>query len=129
MNQWYQSLEKPPLTPPDWVFGPVWTILYVMIALSIFMFFKNGKSSSGYSIYVLLGIHLIANFAWTTIFFGLRLPSWALLDLVILDITLMLLIINFWQVSKVSSILLWPYLSWVLFATYLNAGIYLINRN
>jgi len=128
MGQWYQSLTKPFLNPPDWVFGPVWTVLYIMIALSILLFLKNGKTSSGYSIHILLGIHLIANFAWTGIFFGLKSPFWALLDLAVLDITLMFLIINFWQVSKVSSILLWPYLLWVLFATYLNAGICLLNR-
>ena len=128
MNEWYQSLTKPFLNPPGWVFGPVWTVLYIMITLSILLFLKNVKNSTGYNIYILLGIHIISNFAWTSIFFGLKSPFWALLDLVVLDITLVFLITNFWQVSKVSSILLWPYLLWVLFATYLNAGIWWLNR-
>ncbi|MBU1108166.1 MAG: tryptophan-rich sensory protein [Candidatus Riflebacteria bacterium] len=71
----------------------------------------------------------ITNFAWTGIFFGLQKPGWALLDIVVLDITLGLLIVHFWREARPSSVLLWPYLVWVLFATYLNAGFYFLNRS
>ena len=128
MNTWYATLQRPRLTPPDWLFGPVWTVLYVMIAISIFLFIRKYKSANGYEIYILIALHLIFNFAWTGIFFGLKAPGLALIDILLLDISLVLMIRYFWQTDVVSSILLWPYLIWVLFATYLNASFYILNR-
>ncbi|GAB4266660.1 MAG: hypothetical protein Kow0029_00520 [Candidatus Rifleibacteriota bacterium] len=128
MNQWYEQLNRPPLTPPNWIFGPVWTVLYLMIASSIFIFFKNRPAGANNLVLVFLGIHLISNFIWTWLFFGLKAPGFALIDIVILDITLVYLIFSFWPVSKASAILLCPYLCWVLFATYLNAAFFWLNR-
>ena len=128
MNSWYDTLQRPKLTPPDWVFGPVWTVLYVMIAVSIFLFIRKYKSENGYGIYALIVLHLIFNFSWTGIFFGLKAPGLALIDILLLDISLVFMIRYFWQADVVSSILLWPYLIWVLFATYLNASFYILNR-
>ena len=128
MNTWYETLQRPRLTPPDWVFGPVWTALYVMIAVSIFLFIRKYKSENGYGIYVLIILHLIFNFLWTGVFFGLKAPGLALIDIILLDISLVFMIRYFWQGDVVSSILLWPYLIWVLFATYLNASFYILNR-
>ena len=128
MNTWYETLQRPRLTPPDWVFGPVWTVLYVMIAVSIFLFIRKYKSENGYGIYILIALHLIFNFSWTGIFFGLKAPGLALIDIILLDISLVFMIRYFWQADVVSSILLWPYLIWVLFATYLNASFYILNR-
>jgi len=129
MNDWYPTLIKPPLTPPSWIFGPVWTVLYLMIALSVFLFLRQVQVSERISLLVVLAVHLLANFAWTGLFFGLQSPPLALLDILVLDVTLILLVVNFWPVSKLSSILLWPYLGWVLFATYLNAGFLILNRS
>ena len=129
MNTWYETLQRPRLTPPDWLFGPVWTILYVMIAISIFLFIRKYKSDNGYGIYVLIVLHLICNFGWTGIFFGLKAPGLALIDILLLDISLVFMIRYFWQTDVVSSILLWPYVIWVLFATYLNASFYILNRS
>ncbi|NQU42234.1 tryptophan-rich sensory protein [bacterium] len=129
MNSWYSTLNSPPLTPPDWVFGPVWTILYFMIAVSIFLFLKNYNRRAGYEPYVLIALNLISNFAWTGIFFGLKSPGLALIDILFLDVTLVLMIWYFWHTNRASSILLCPYLLWVLFATYLNAGFYVLNRS
>ena len=128
MNTWYETLQRPRLTPPDWLFGPVWTILYVMIAISIFLFIRKYKSENVYGIYVLIVLHLILNFSWTGIFFGLKAPGFALIDILLLDISLVIMIRYFWQTDVFSSILLWPYLIWVLFATYLNASFYILNR-
>ena len=128
MNEWYETLQRPKLTPPDWVFGPVWTILYIVIAISIFLFLKKYKRESGYGMYLLITFHLITNIAWTSIFFGLKAPGLALIDILFLGISLILMVWRFWQISRVSSILLWPYLAWVLFATYLNASFYVLNR-
>ena len=128
MNDWYSNLNRPPLTPPNWVFGPVWTVLYIMIALSLILYVKQTRQNPVYWAYAAIILHLITNFAWTWIFFGLQRPGWALLDILLLDITLALLIVHFWQGVRPSSVLLWPYLVWVLFATYLNAGFYFLNR-
>jgi len=128
MNDWYSKLNRPPLTPPNWVFGPVWTVLYIMIAISLILYIKKTRPNPSYWAYAVIILHLISNFAWTGIFFSLQRPGWALLDIVLLDITLALLIVHFWQRARPSSVLLWPYLGWVLFATYLNAGFYFLNR-
>jgi tryptophan-rich sensory protein len=129
MNDWYESLNKPVLTPPNWVFGPVWTILYIMIAVSIFIFVKNYKTQTGLAIYFLIGFHLITNIIWTTLFFRLQSPTLALIDIIVLDISLIFIIYHFWQVNRVASILLWPYLLWCLFATYLNFSFCILNQS
>ncbi|MFP4418105.1 MAG: TspO/MBR family protein [Chitinivibrionales bacterium] len=125
---WYENLNRPPLTPPSWVFSPVWTVLYVMIALSIIVYVRSTLKQRPLRMYALIGLHLAANLAWSGIFFGLQKPGWALLDIAVIDVTLILMVLGFWKVSRAASILLWPYLGWVLFATYLNAGIFLLNR-
>ena len=128
MNGWYETLQRPALTPPDWVFTPVWTILYVMIAISLFLFVKYYRKEKRYGMYVLIVIHLIANFAWTGIFFGLQAPGLAFIDIIVLDITLIVMVLYFWHINRMSSIFLWPYLLWILFATYLNAAFFMLNR-
>jgi len=128
MNGWYQSLHRPPLTPPDWIFGPVWTVLYIMIALSIVLFVKNRTRGTGLAPYFWIILHLLANFSWTALFFRLRSPGLALIDIVVLDISLIVMIHYFWKTSRTASILLWPYSVWVLFATYLNVAFYILNR-
>jgi len=127
MNAWYTQINRPPLTPPNWIFGPVWIVLYIMIAISIIIYIAQTRKTYPYWAYALIGVHLAANFSWTPIFFGLQNPGWALVDILLLDITLAVLIVQFWRTSKTASILLWPYFIWVLFATYLNAGFYCLN--
>ena len=129
MNTWYLELQRPPLTPPSWVFGPVWSVLYVMIAVSIFLYVKQTWKSPHYWAYALICLHLTTNFAWTPIFFGAQRPGYALLDIILLDISLVLIIAHFWYTYKPSSVLLFPYLVWVLFATYLNAGFFVMNTS
>ena len=124
MNAWYSELYRPPLTPPSWIFGPLWSLLYLMIAASIILYVRQSLSDKPYTTYALILVHLTCNFIWTLIFFRLKSPGWAFVDIVILDLTLIIMIILFWQVSRAASILLWPYAIWVLFATYLNIGFY-----
>ena len=128
MNDWYSKLTRPPLTPPNWIFGPVWTVLYIMIAVSFILYIKQTRQNLIYWAIAVIILHLITNFSWTGIFFGLQRPGWALIDILLLDITLVILIVHFWCTVKPSSIFLWPYLAWVMFATYLNAGFYYLNK-
>lgn len=127
MNNWYASLNRPPLTPPSWIFSPVWTILYVMIAVAIFLYYRTPAKSHGRLTTSVLIVHLAANFSWTWLFFGQQAPGLAFIDIVILDFTLVLLICAFWKTRQLAGALLLPYLGWVLFATYLNAGFYWLN--
>jgi tryptophan-rich sensory protein len=120
MNDWYKQLEKPPLTPPDWIFGPVWTVLYIMIAVSILIWIRYTPRPRSTLIYLVLLVHLVSNFIWTPLFFGLQSPRLALVDIVVLDATLVTLIILFHKTSPLAAFLLVPYLLWVSFATYLN---------
>ena len=129
MSPWYQELNKPCLTPPNWIFGPVWTVLYVMIACSIILYFRASAREQMPVVFVVLVVHLISNFVWTFFFFRLQSPFLALLDIIVLDLTLFCLLFLFWKVSTAAFALLVPYLFWVGFATYLNAGFYLLNRS
>ena len=128
MNTWYQELTRPYLTPPNWVFGPAWTILYIMIAISIIVYYKASGKEHVLLTTLILAVHLIANFSWTPLFFGAQNPLLALLDIIVLDVTLVVLIFLFWKASTIAAVLLIPYLCWVSFATYLNAGFYWLNR-
>ncbi|MEI6972218.1 MAG: TspO/MBR family protein [bacterium] len=127
MNSWYATLQRPPLTPPDWVFGPVWSVLYAMIAVSVALYYWAPARPYIWPVSALLILHLISNFAWTYLFFRLQSPLAALVDILFLDVSLVVLVGAFWCVSTPAAVLLLPYLAWVLFATYLNAGFYRLN--
>lgn len=127
MNAWYSTLNRPPLTPPNWVFSPVWTVLYITIAISVFLYYRSAFKAHVRWTSALLIVHLITNFVWTYLFFGLRSPAIALIDIVVLDISLVVLICWFWKSRVLAGVLLIPYLAWVMFATYLNYGFYRLN--
>jgi tryptophan-rich sensory protein len=122
---WYADLVRPALNPPSWVFGPVWTLLYAMIGFSAALLWE--RRASKLLIFLFLG-HLITNAAWTILFFGLHQPLLALVDIVILDVLVLLLVLVSAKTSRLASALLIPYLGWILFATYLNAGYWWLNR-
>ncbi len=124
---WYDSLVKPVLNPPSWIFPPVWSILYALIIISLFIYiFKNSlqNKSSGYVYFI---IQLILNLAWSPIFFYFKNIGLALIIVVLLDYFVILTIKRFYSVSKISAILLIPYLLWILFATYLNTAFLILN--
>ncbi len=127
MNPWYSSLNKPTLTPPDWIFSPVWTVLYVAIAISIVLYYRSETKPHVRLTSVVLIVHVATNLVWTFLFFGLRSPALALADIILLDVSLVALIGWFWKSNAFAGMLLVPYLAWVLFATYLNYGFYRLN--
>ncbi len=124
---WYHSLDKAPLSPPDWVFAPVWTILYITIALSLFLFLKNGFSKEKILPLFFFIIQMLLNFAWTPVFFGLQNIKAAYIILAALIVFLVLTIITFYRFSKPAAYLLIPYLLWSVFAAYLNFEILVRN--
>ncbi|MCE2982226.1 MAG: tryptophan-rich sensory protein [Parachlamydia sp.] len=128
VSTWYPKLAKPSWTPPDWIFGPVWSCLYIMIAFSGWLIYRAVYSHKRTVALVLYGIQLALNFIWSFLFFSLRSPALGLIDIVLLCILISLTIIEAWSVSRLASLLLIPYLGWVLYATSVNAGIWLLNR-
>lgn len=118
---WYQTLQKPFLHPPAWIFGPVWTILYIMLGI-IFLEIKRYQPK----LLALFVIQLILNFIWTPMFFHFHLIQWALLDLVLMVILNLILLIQARKQKHIFFLLL-PYNLWLWFACYLNASIVFLN--
>lgn len=123
---WYESLAKPSFTPPDGVFGPVWTILYVLIALSGWMVWRKIGFSPDQPL-VIYGLQLALNFAWSFIFFGAHLIGLAVIDVLLLWFATVWNIATFWRVDRVAAALLVPYLAWVSFASALNIAVWQLN--
>ena len=126
---WYALLAKPPLTPPGWVFGPVWNVLYLMMGVAAFLVWRGGWHRR--EVRVALGIFLFQlalNVLWSVIFFGLRRPGFAVLDIIALWLAIAWTTGRFREISEKSAWLLAPYLAWVTFASYLNIGLWLLNR-
>lgn len=125
---WYPTLTKPSWTPPDWIFGPVWSCLYIMIAVSGWLIYRAEYSHKRSVALMLYSGQLALNFIWSFLFFSLRSPALGLIDIILLCLLISLTIIKAWPVSRLASLLLIPYLVWVMYATSLNAGIWLLNR-
>jgi len=121
---WYPGLVKPSWTPPSWVFGPVWTLLYPLVAVAGWLAWREGRSRVGTLLFLL---QLSLNAAWPWIFFGERRIDLALLCVALLWLAILGTIRAFWRVSRGAAVLLLPYLGWVGFATALNAAIWFLN--
>lgn len=120
----YKELVKPPLAPPSIFFPIAWTIIYILLGISYFLYRKNNYDNKIIRLYY---VQLFFNFLWSIIFFTLKMRFLSIIWILILDILLILLIKNFYSKEKISTYLLIPYLLWVIFATYLNIGIYILN--
>ncbi len=151
INTWYSLLKKPSFNPPDWIFGPVWTTIYILMGISLYLVWekkfipvkeiniKNKKPWQKISekflsgkwqqlnIILIFAVQLILNIAWSVIFFGWHNPGVAFFALIMLWVAILFTIINFGRVSKISAILLIPYILWVSFAGFLNFIIWVIN--
>ena len=124
---WFQSLNRPFLSPPAWIFSPMWTILYITIFISLVFYATSNKSQDkkwGYTLFIL---QMLANFAWSPVFFGLKNIPFALAIIILLDVLVLFNIIEFYKKSKPAGFLLIPYFIWILFATYLNFGYLILN--
>jgi benzodiazapine receptor len=129
LNTWYSTIEKPAFTPPGWVFGPVWTILYLLMGVAAFLVWQKGLGVA--AVKVALGwflVQLVLNASWTPVFFGLHRTGLALAVIVLLWVAIVITLFSFLRVSRIAAVLLLPYLLWVSFATVLNASIWRLNR-
>jgi translocator protein len=125
VRDWYQTLQKPEGNPPDWVFAPVWTCLYILIAVSGWLIFIKRKTQI--RAFVIYGAQLLFNLTWSFCFFFLKNPGLAFLDILVLLVLIILNILVFWKIYRVSGILLIPYLVWTLYAAGLNLAIWRLN--
>ncbi len=124
VTEWYPTLVKPSWRPPNWLFAPVWTILYVMMAVAAWLVWKAGNSRAAL---LLWAGQLLLNFAWSFLFFGARSPGLGLIDIVALWLAIAATLFAFSFKSRLAAALMLPYLCWVSFALALNASIFLLN--
>ncbi len=126
-TDWYSTLDKPFFNPPSWLFAPVWTILYILIGYSFYLIWKDKSLIEIESVSFIYFIHLGLNFLWSPLFFGLRNPDIAFVELFFLLMSIFYLILKFYQINKKAGYLLLPYLLWVSFAGVLNFSIAILN--
>lgn len=127
VNDWYQTLAKPTWTPPDWVFGPVWSILYFLMAVAAWLVWRKSGVSGARTVWFLFGAQLLLNAAWSGIFFAMRSPGGAFVEILLLWTTIAATMLVFWTRYKLAGWLLVPYLSWSSFAALLNLAIWRMN--
>ena len=122
---WYASLNKPSFTPPNWLFAPVWTTLYVLMGFAAWRAWKKcGFKSAAMTLFA---IQLALNFLWSVLFFGLHQMSSALIDIALLDLGVLATLLAFWRHDRLAALLFLPYLAWTLFATLLNHAFLQLN--
>jgi tryptophan-rich sensory protein len=124
LPEWYPALRKPSWTPPGWVFGPVWTLLYPLVAVAGWLAWREGRARTGGLLYLL---QLALNAAWPWLFFAERRPDLAFACIVVLWLAILATTFAFWRVSRGAAALLLPYLAWVGFAAALNYAIWQMN--
>ncbi len=125
---WYATLTKPELNPPSWIFGPVWTTLYLLMGVSVFLVWQKGWARKDVKIALsVYGVQLLLNALWSIVFFGMQNPGLALVNIALLFVSIVATMVLFYKISRPAMYLLIPYILWVSFASYLNYAIYALN--
>lgn len=127
VGSWYQTLQKPSFNPPDWVFAPVWTTLYVLIAIAGWRAWRRAQTKATSIALAVFAAQLALNLAWSLIFFGLQQIALALVEIVILLLAIVANTILFWRIDRWAGVLFVPYMVWVAFASVLNASLWWLN--
>jgi benzodiazapine receptor len=127
VNDWYQTLAKPPMNPPDWVFAPMWITLYVMMAVAGWRVWLRSANNIRRMAMVAFAVQLMLNLIWSFIFFGAQSPGFAAIEIVLLWISILITLLMFWRIDGFAGWLMSPYIVWVSFAIYLNISIVLLN--
>ena len=126
---WYASLQKPAWNPPNWLFGPVWTLLYLSMAVAVWLVWRKQGFGSGAGLpLAIFAVQLILNALWLIIFFGWKRPGLALVEIFFLWAAIFATMLSFWRISQIAAWLMWPYLMWVTFAGFLNLAIWKLTR-
>ncbi len=126
--EWYETLNRPSFNPPNWIFGPVWTTLYLLMGISLFLIWKQSQSKERSLAISVFLLQIALNFCWSFIFFYYNLIGFALIEIIILWISIVTMIVFFYKIKPIAAYINIPYLLWVTFATILNASYYLLNK-
>ena len=127
VDTWYAELAKPAFTPPDRVFGPIWTLLYVLMAVSAWRVWRVADSNTARGPLMLFALQLALTLGWTVVFFGLLRIGAAVTTIIVLDVGVIVTVLAFRTVDRIAALLMVPYLAWVAFATVLNIAIWRLN--
>ena len=127
VDTWYQALEKPTFNPPDWLFAPVWNLLYFLMGIAAWRVWRIQSSKTLRLVYIVFGLQLCLNLIWTYLFFGLRRIDLALLEIVILLAVIVANMMMFRNIDRLAGLLFVPYIFWVTYATILNASLWVLN--
>ena len=128
ISSWYAALRKPTFTPPNWLFGPVWISLFLLMGISAYLIWSKGIQNREVIIALsIFGIQLVLNILWSFFFFKLQSPFYAFIEILMLWLAILLTIIYFFKISRTASFLLFPYIFWVSFAAILNFYIWRLN--
>jgi tryptophan-rich sensory protein len=126
---WYATLYQPSFNPPNWVFGPVWTTLYIILGISLFMIWKLEAGKQRKQAILIFMAQLLLNFGWSFFFFYFKMIGVALLDIFALWIMIIVMLVHFYKLKPIAAYINIPYLVWVTFATALNLAYFFLNRN
>ena len=128
ITTWYAALQKPSFSPPNWLFGPVWVLLYALMGISAYLIWDKGIRKKGVKTSLkLFSLQLILNFMWSILFFGLKSPLLGLIEIALLWIAILATIMKFARLSKEAAVLMVPYILWVSFAAVLNLYVWMLN--
>ncbi len=127
VDTWYAGLVKPSFNPPDEVFGPVWTVLYVLMGVAAWRVWRSADRDTTRGPLTLFALQLAINLGWTVVFFGLHKIASAVATIVVLDVAVLVTMLAFRAVDRVAALLMLPYVAWVAFATVLNVAIWRLN--
>ncbi len=125
---WYEMLNKPSFNPPNWVFGPVWTTLYFLMGISLFLVWKESASIRRNQAIAVFMIQLVLNFCWSFIFFYFHRIGLALVEIILLWVSILIMILLFYRIRPIAAYINIPYFLWVTFASVLNGAYYFLNR-
>lgn len=129
VQDWYPTLVKPPFNPPSWVFGPVWTVLYLSMGVAAFLVWQRGLNNAPVRLALAFFLGQLAlNGLWSVLFFGMQSPGLAFIEIVVLWAAIGITVVLFWRVVPVAGVILLPYEVWVSFAAVLNGSIWILNR-
>jgi benzodiazapine receptor len=126
---WYASLNQPSFNPPNWIFGPVWTTLYTILGISLFMIWKMDAGRERNQAVLIFMVQLLLNFCWSFFFFYFKMIGVALVDILLLWITIIFMLVWFYKIKPLAAYINIPYLLWVTFATALNMAYFFLNRS
>ena len=127
--EWYATLNRPSFNPPNWIFGPFWTTLYILMGISFFLIWKQEASKVRNRAILIFLLQLVLNFAWSFIFSYFNMIGLALVEIILLWISIVMMLVVFYKIKPLASYINIPYLLWVTFATVLNASYYFLNRS